>query len=387
MGGFGALFAPGFKGWGFREPVVLQNPERTVFLSGRSAGWHELLDKIERATGEGKWVVGYFGYECFKYFLGFSPRRRSEVELCPPAAFMFFGSDPRPYRTPPNPHPHPPSTGPAPNMSRARFLSMVEEIKRHIAAGDVYQVNISQRFDVQTGADADQIFHRLCSVQPAPFACMLDFGDFQIVSGSMELFLRKRGRSLVSRPIKGTRPRGPTPHEGRRLRKALKESEKERAENVMIVDLMRNDLGRICEFGSISVPKLFEVEEYSTLYQMVSEVRGILRARAGLADILQAAFPPGSVTGAPKIRAMEIIDELEPHSRGPYCGVITLFRPDGDFDMSVAIRVLVLSEGEGRFWVGGGITWGSDPRAEYEETIVKARALMGALGCEPWSFS
>jgi anthranilate/para-aminobenzoate synthase component I len=195
----------------------------------------------------------------------------------------------------------------------------------------------------------------------------------------MELFLQKRGRQIVTRPIKGTRRRGLDEQEDEALRNELLESAKERAENLMIVDLMRNDLGRVCEFGSVRVNKLFSVEPYLTLFQMVSEVEGRLREDASLDQIIRATFPPGSVTGAPKRRAMEIIDELEPHMRGPYCGAIGFFRPDGDFTLSVAIRVLAASHGKGVFWVGGGIMWDSNPELEYEETLIKAEAMMRAL--------
>jgi anthranilate/para-aminobenzoate synthase component I len=183
----------------------------------------------------------------------------------------------------------------------------------------------------------------------------------------------------VTRPIKGTLRRGKNRAEDGKLKKELLESEKERAENLMIVDLMRNDLSRVCETGSIRVNKLFEIERYTTLYQMVSEVEGKLRDGATVKDVIRSTFPPGSVTGAPKVRAMEIIDELEPHLRGPYCGTICFFKPNGDFTLSVAIRVLSASRGIGNFWVGGGITWGSVPENEYEETLVKAQAMMKAL--------
>jgi anthranilate/para-aminobenzoate synthase component I len=195
----------------------------------------------------------------------------------------------------------------------------------------------------------------------------------------MELFLRKSGRRITSRPIKGTRRRGRDGKEDERLRRELLESEKERAENLMIVDLMRNDLGRVCEFGSVRVKNLFEIEPYSTLYQMVSEVDGKLRDGVTVGEIIRNTFPPGSVTGAPKRRAMEIIDELEPHLRGPYCGAIGLFMPNGDFTLSVAIRVLAALGDMGTFWVGGGIMWDSVPELEHEETLVKAQAMMKAL--------
>jgi aminodeoxychorismate synthase component I len=265
------------------------------------------------------------------------------------------------------------------NMTEASFIQMVERARHYIAKGDIYQANLSQRFEVPFEISPEQFMSKLYRTQPTPFACCLDFGEFQLLSGSMELFLRKTGRKLVTRPIKGTRKRGENKAEDEKLRKELLESEKERAENLMIVDLMRNDLSRVCETGSVRVNKLFEIERYTTLYQMVSEVEGKLRDGVTVKDIIQNTFPPGSVTGAPKVRAMEIIDELEPHLRGPYCGAICFFKPNGDFALSVAIRVLAASGGIGNFWVGGGITWGSVPEKEYEETLVKARAMMKAL--------
>ncbi|MFN4133640.1 MAG: anthranilate synthase component I family protein, partial [Candidatus Hadarchaeales archaeon] len=251
---------------------------------------------------------------------------------------------------------------------------------QYIARGDVYQVNLSQRFEFPFRSSPEIFLSRLYRAQPVPFACCLDFGGFQLLSGSMELFLRREGNRIVTRPIKGTRRRGRNSSEDSALRKELIESEKERAENLMIVDLMRNDLSRVCEIGSVKVNSLFDIEEYSTLYQMVSEVEGKLREGVTIDGIIRGTFPPGSVTGAPKIRAIEIIEELEPHLRGPYCGAIGIFKPNGDFTLSVAIRVVLASRGVGTFWAGGGITWGSVPEQEYEETLIKAWATMRALG-------
>jgi aminodeoxychorismate synthase component I len=266
------------------------------------------------------------------------------------------------------------------NMGKEEYIEMVRSAKNYIASGDVYQVNLSQRFTLPLEFSPLSYFQNLFDVQPVPYGCYMDFGEFQIISGSMELFLRRKGRKIVTRPIKGTRKRGMTAEEDAILKAELISSEKERAENLMIVDLMRNDLGRVCEYGTVRVNKLFDVESYSTLYQMVSEVEGSLKAGTKIADIISASFPPGSVTGAPKRRALEVIEELEPHSRGPYSGALGIFYPNGDFTLSVAIRILVVKEGMGTLWVGGGIVWDSDPEKEFQETIIKALATKKALG-------
>ncbi len=326
---------------------------------------------------KGYFAVGYFGYEFFEKTGGdFGQEHRKNGVEMPPACFMFFEApDARGKICGLASGRGSKSSGsaPRPNMEKSEFLMMVKAVRKYIELGDVYQVNLSQRFDLPFSMEPQELLSRLYEEQPVPFACSLDFGEFSVVSGSMELFLRKKGDRVVTRPIKGTRPRG------RGNKKDLLGSEKERAENLMIVDLMRNDLGRVCDFGSVRVNRLFEIEPYSTLYQMVSEVEGRLREGVGVAEIIKATFPPGSVTGAPKRRAMEIINELEPHLRGPYCGVIGFFEPGGDFTLSVAIRVLAASGNIGHLWVGGGITWGSVPELEYDETLVKARAMMSAL--------
>ena len=216
------------------------------------------------------------------------------------------------------------------------------------------------------------IFYR---AQPVPFAAFIGFPGFELVSGSMELFLRRRGDNITTRPIKGTVRRDPDPRRDRELAEALGKKPKERAENLMIVDLMRNDLGRICGYGSIGVRELFAVRSYSTLFQMESEIEGCLRPGVGLSQIIASTFPPGSVTGAPKREAIRIIDSLEPHERGPYCGAICLFSPSGDFTMSVAIRTGVNSSEGADFWFGGGIVWDSKADDEYGETELKAKAL------------
>ena len=266
------------------------------------------------------------------------------------------------------------------NMSEDGYKSMVMKAKSYIESGDIYQANLSQRYNTCLNQSPLEYFIRLYRAQPVPFGCFLDFGEFQVVSGSMELFLRKTGRKLQTRPIKGTRSRGQSEELDTVKRAELVSSDKERAENLMIVDLMRNDLGRVCERGSVKVNTLFDIESYSTLHQMVSEVEGNINDDRGLADIVDNVFPPGSVTGAPKKRVLEVIDELEPHLRGPYCGALGIFYPDGDFVLSVGIRILVTQAEKAAFWVGGGIVWDSDPGKEYEETLLKSYAIKKALG-------
>jgi para-aminobenzoate synthetase component 1 len=391
-----ALLLSSGRGWA-SEPETLsrvENPSLTaVFRNGvisvreganSSPLRKDLLAFLDEMLEQGYYAVGYLGYEFFRFLdSDFAPSPVKDGPPFPDAAFMFFeqeGIHEERVKIQTNASKGaPPAASPVPNMSKRDYVEKVNRVRRYIAEGDVYQVNLSQRFEVQFEVDPEQFLFRLYRAQPVPFACCIDFGDFRLISGSMELFLQKRGRQIVTRPIKGTRRRGLDEQEDEALRNELLESAKERAENLMIVDLMRNDLGRVCEFGSVRVNKLFSVEPYLTLFQMVSEVEGRLREDASLDQIIRATFPPGSVTGAPKRRAMEIIDELEPHMRGPYCGAIGFFRPDGDFTLSVAIRVLAASHGKGVFWVGGGIMWDSNPELEYEETLIKAEAMMRAL--------
>ena len=360
--------------------ATLESRARKLRLKGNP------LTLLENFLNQGFLAVGYLGYEFFRFIeQDFTPDPRKDGIKLPDARFMFFEGDPARGKIDEwrdelegaiNPVGSP---DPRPNMTKTSFMRMVDRARGYIAEGDIYQVNLSQRFDAPFKIPPVHFLTKLYETQPVPFACCLDFGKFQLLSGSMELFLRKDGRRLVTRPIKGTRARGREGREDEALREELLASEKERAENLMIVDLMRNDFGRVCEYGSVRVNRLFEVEPYTTLYQMVSEVEGTLREGVTMGEIIHATFPPGSVTGTPKLRAMEIIDELEPHLRGPYCGAIGIFSPSGDFTLSVAIRVLVASRGKGTFWVGGGITWDSVPEREYEETLIKAGATVKAL--------
>jgi para-aminobenzoate synthetase component 1 len=223
------------------------------------------------------------------------------------------------------------------------------------------------------------LYGRLRERNAAPFAGLFDLGGAFVASASPERFLRVEGGEVETRPIKGTRPRGATPAEDAARAAELLASAKDRAENVMIVDLMRNDLGRVCEYGTVRVPALCRLESYRYVHHLVSEVRGRLRPGVGRVDLLRAAFPGGSVTGAPKVRAMEIIAELEPTARGPYCGSLGYVGFDGTMDTSILIRTFTVARGWVQFPVGGGIVADSDPEREYEETLHKAEGLVRAL--------
>jgi para-aminobenzoate synthetase component 1 len=265
------------------------------------------------------------------------------------------------------------------NLTRERYLAGVRRAQEYIAAGDIYQVNLSQRFSAQLAGSPYHRYCRLRRASPAPFAAYLDGGDFQILSSSPERFLRVRGREVETRPIKGTRPRGQGAAADARLAAELLGSEKDRAELLMIVDLERNDLGRVCEYGSIRVPRLFELESHPTVHHLVATITGRLAIGQHALDLLRAAFPGGSITGAPKVRAMEIIEELEPVHRSFYTGAIGYVGFDGNAEWNIAIRTMVATAGGVTFAAGGGIVADSVPELEYDETLHKARAMRQAL--------
>lgn len=270
------------------------------------------------------------------------------------------------------------------NMTREEYLSAVLLIKEYIAAGDIYQANLTQQFSCALPQDleAEHLFLRLRRQHPSPFAAFIRRREDAVVSISPERFLRvaPETRLVEAWPIKGTRRRGADEREDEQLRRELLSSEKDRAENVMIVDLLRNDLGRVCLYGSVEVAELCKLEEHPTLFHLVSQVRGALRDAVTAGEVLRACFPCGSITGAPKIRAMEIIDEVETAPRGLSMGAIGYFGFDGSLDLSVAIRTMTVRDRVARFNVGGGIVADSDPALEYEESFIKARALLRALG-------
>jgi para-aminobenzoate synthetase component 1 len=265
------------------------------------------------------------------------------------------------------------------NFDRSRYLDTVRRAIEYVHAGDCFQVNIAQRLLYPATLLPLELYGRLRQRNPAPFAGYFDLGEFVIASASPERFLRVQDGAVETRPIKGTRPRGATPAEDHASREELLASAKDRAENIMIVDLLRNDLGRVCRYGSVRVPALCRLETYRTVHHLVSEVCGHLREGLGPVDLLRAAFPGGSVTGAPKVRAMEIIAELEPTARGPYCGSLGYLGFDGSMDTNILIRTFTVGRGWVQFPVGGGIVADSVPEREYEETWHKAEGLLRAL--------
>ena len=265
------------------------------------------------------------------------------------------------------------------NFSRAAFIAAVKRAQRYVRAGDIYQVNLSQRLVAPWALSGRQFFQRLTAVSPAPFSAYLDCGEFQIASSSPELFLRLSGRHILTRPIKGTRARSADPTRDTQLTYELQTSAKEMAELVMITDLLRNDLGKVCEYGSVQVPELARLERYPQVQHLVSTVEGRLRSNATHFDAFASCFPGGSITGAPKIRAMEILDELEPNTRGPYTGALGYLGFNRESQLSILIRAAFCRNRAACFHVGAGIVADSIPEAEYEETLVKARGFFSAL--------
>jgi para-aminobenzoate synthetase component 1 len=266
------------------------------------------------------------------------------------------------------------------NFTKREYIRAVGRVKGYIKAGDIYQANLSQRFELDYKGDPWLLYRRLRDASPAPFGAYLNFPEAKVLCDSPERFLKTSGRRIETRPMKGTRPRGSNPVEDRVLRRELMSSVKDRAENLMIVDLERNDLGRVCEYGSVRVSELESIEEYRTVFQMVSTVEGTLRSGVSQVDCLRACFPGGSITGAPKVRAMEIIDELEPTRRNIYTGAIGYMGFNGAMDLNIAIRTILIKDDKAYFQVGGGIVADSSPMGEYRETLVKAKALFKALG-------
>lgn len=362
-------------------------------------------------------VVGYFGYECHR-FVEEVPVHPAGPDDPPDAHLAAYASavvvdgrggegwivatgwpeaDPRarraraaaeaerlglllgrvPSAAPPAPQPRGDLRS---SLSRDQYLAAVARILAHIRRGDVYQANLTQRLERSLDVtDPPALFARMQQASPAPHAAYLDLGAWQILSTSPERFLALRGRRAESRPIKGTAPRGRGAEDDCARRRALLASPKDRAESVMIVDLVRNDLNRVCRPGSVQVSQLARVETYATLHHLVAVVEGVLRDGRGTADLLRALFPPGSMTGAPKVRAMQVLHDLEPVRRGPYSGALGYFSFAGDLDLSVLIRT-VIATGDGvRFHVGGGVVADSDPAAEYDESLLKARAILAAL--------
>ncbi len=265
------------------------------------------------------------------------------------------------------------------NFSKENYLSAIKKAKEYIKAGDIYQVNLSQRFQTRTNLTGLEIYQRLRQISPSYFSAYFDTGDFQVLSSSPERFLKLEGNTVITRPMKGTRPRDKDKIKDRNLRQELLKSAKDQAELTMIVDLERNDLGRVCNYDSVQVTRLRELEQYSTVFQTTATVCGRLHKDKDRIDLLRACFPGGSITGCPKIRAMEIIEELEPTRRAIYTGCLGYLSFSGDMDFNILIRTILKKENQLYFGVGGGIVTDSKPEDEYEETLVKARAMVEAI--------
>jgi para-aminobenzoate synthetase component 1 len=340
-----------------RLPAVAEDAERIPEMAVGIYDWAVVVDHRERRT----WLAGQ--------------GRDPDTDIKWDRLVALFSAPPRekaraPFRI----------TSPiVSNLTHEAYARAFRRIRNYIQDGDCYQVNLAQRFSAQAMGDPWLAYQRLRVINPAPFSAYLNTPFAQILSASPERFLRvERGR-VETKPIKGTRPRAGHPRLDAELTEQLRASEKDRAENLMIVDLLRNDLSKNCALGSVKVPRLFDVESYATVHHLVSTVTGELRADSDALDLLRGCFPGGSITGAPKLRAMQIIEELEPHRRGVYCGAIGYIGFDGNMDLNIAIRTLVHSHGLIRFWAGGGIVSDSKLEDEYQETFDKAAAMLKLL--------
>ena len=346
-----------------------------------------VLEAAEAAAQRGLWVAGFVSYEAAPGLdpaLVVRPRDPEDAFAALPLAWfaMFERAE---ETTLPLPRddgvPAAPDGTWAPTTPRERFETAVERIHELIAAGETYQVNHTMRLRSRVEGDARGLYRDLCYAQRGAFSAYLDLGRYRVLSASPELFFERRGGAIVTRPMKGTAPRGRWPEEDRAAADRLLASAKDRAENAMIVDLLRNDLGRISRPGSVTWADAFQVERYETVWQLTTTVSAELDPSIGLADIFRGLFPSGSVTGAPKVRTMEIIRELEDSPRGVYCGTVGYLAPEGsgrpNARFNVAIRTVTVDTvtTTAEYGVGGGITWDSDARAEYEETVAKSRVL------------
>jgi para-aminobenzoate synthetase component 1 len=369
-----------------RYSILAWKPRAVIRM--RSKDPFPAIDRLLR-SGAGGGVIGYFSYDLFRFLEQYRELKAVDdlgLPDCWLAAYdkvLIFDhqsntwNEDVPLRAA---HPQTCIIGdPESNMTRDQYVAAVERALDYIGAGDIYQVNLSQRFSHSFEGSPFALFSALRNVSPSFYGAYLNCGDHAVISSSPELFLRRRGRMIETRPIKGTRPRGRNTQEDSVLKKELLNSAKEAAELTMVVDLERNDLGRICEYGSVEVASHRYVEELPTLFHTVSTVRGRLREDVGSVDILRAAFPGGSISGCPKIRAIEIIDELEPTRRHVYTGAIGFFAPDGDFTLNIAIRTMTVAGNQVHYQVGSGLVADSNPEKEYEETIQKAAGMRTAM--------
>ncbi len=378
--------AAGVLGYEFGHSLeTLPRPAYDEFRAPVLAlGWYDVVLAWDHAS-RAAWIVSQGLPELDPH----ARHRRAASRLAYFRRCLAGEAPPRRGEPPPPPlaagdlAPQHPVAGPAgltSNFSQGQFLRTAERAIRYVLEGDVFQVNLAQRLLAPAQCNSAELYLRLRQCNPAPLAGYFDLGPFQVVSASPERFLRVEDRHVETRPIKGTRRRTADPEADRRVETELLRSEKDRAENVMIVDLLRNDLSRVCEPESVRVSRLCGLERYRFVAHLVSVVAGRLREGTCPVDLIRAAFPGGSVTGAPKVRAMEIIAELEPTARGPYCGSLGYFGVDGSMGLSILIRTITAGRGWWQIPVGGGIVAQSDPRQEYEETWHKAAGMLRAIG-------
>lgn len=356
----------------FGQPVVFHSPER-VLIARTLADVPGVMASVEQGLRDGLHAAGWVSYEAAPAFdraLGAQP-----PSACPLVCFGLFRS--AEVAAPLAPSEMPARIAWIPALSADLHARGVAAVREAIAAGDTYQINYTFRMHAAMGGPAEELYAHLAREAAVPYAAFIETDAWQVLSLSPELFFQMDGRRVITRPMKGTAPRGRWADEDAALCGALAASEKNRAENVMIVDLCRNDLSRVCEVGSVRAVSLFDVEPYPTVWQMVSTVEGVLRADTGLTDIFAALFPAGSITGAPKSSSMRLIADLEHAPRGVYCGAIGYASPDGHATFSVAIRTMTVntSTGQAEYGVGGGITWDSVAADEHAEALSKAACL------------
>ncbi|MFZ4483536.1 MAG: aminodeoxychorismate synthase component I [Chthoniobacterales bacterium] len=348
-----------FDGAGF-SPRPFAGREPAEIIEGGPDDWALLDEAVERNQGRPGGWAGWFGYAGdfrFARFTRWWPVPGdfpSGVAPCPRPDFI-------------------------PGLSRSAWMARVDRAKEYIAAGDIYQVNLTHTLTAEWPGEAGGFYPRLRAASPAPFSCFLRLGDTVVLSSSPECFLRIDGHRILTQPIKGTRPRGATGAADAAAAQELSASPKERAELVMITDLERNDLGQVCDYGSVRVTGLCELETFAQVHHLVSTIEGTLRPGVSVVEAVRACYPGGSITGAPKKRAREIIRELEPDPRGLYTGALGFFSGDGTAILNIAIRTLVVQDGRANFGIGAGIVADSDPAGEYEETRQKAAGLFAAL--------
>jgi para-aminobenzoate synthetase component 1 len=368
-----------------RYSILAWRPQSVLRMRGENP--FPAIDRFFRSNPIGG-VIGYFSYDLFRYLEQYKDLKGVDDLGLPDCCLMAYDRvlmfDHQTQRWTGNVEPRVAKAaacriGEATNgMTREQYIAGVEKALEYISAGDIYQVNLAQRFSHPFEGSPFALFSALRKLSPSFYGAYLNCGDHVVISSSPELFLRQQGRMIETRPIKGTRPRGATREEDRKLKDDLLASAKEAAELTMIVDLERNDLGRVCEYGSVAVSQHRYVEELPTLFHTISTVRGRLREGVGTVDILRATFPGGSISGCPKIRAIEIIDELEPVRRHVYTGAIGFIGAE-DMRLSIAIRTMTVARNRVYYHVGSGIVADSDPAREYEETLQKAEGMRQAI--------